>query len=184
VTVSRFTGGDVVTSVYGSKPEEMLPYLADALVKQTGWQLCFTVGLAQGTYRPLLVLSPVLAETIAKSGWSKDAVKQYFYEHARMPAAKFEKYIGEWTNLVPGRRTLVDLVNLGKADRAFAESSDPERLVPIVVRPEDFMIAVAGDPLRTNAYVFSHNGMLGYSTTKAVTLPEDWSSRLAAAREI
>ncbi|MDP6707277.1 MAG: UGSC family (seleno)protein [Alphaproteobacteria bacterium] len=184
VTISRFTGGDVVTSVYGSKADEMLPYLADALVKQTGWQLCFTVGLAQGTYRPLLVLSPVLAETIAKSGWSKDDVKQYFYEHARMPAAKFEKYIGEWTNLVPGRRTLVDLVNLGKADRVFAESSSPERLVPIVVRPEDFMIAVAGDPLRTNAFVFSHNGMLGYSTTKAVALPDDWSARLAAAREM
>jgi hypothetical protein len=162
----------------------MLPYLADALVKQTGWQLCFTVGVAQGTYRPLLVLSPVLAETIAKSGWSKADVKQYFFEHARMPAAKFEKYIGEWTNLVPGRRTLVDLVNLGKADRIFAESSDPDRLVPIVVRPDDFMIAVAGDPLRTNAFVFAHNGMLGYSTSKRVRLPDDWSSRLAAAREM
>ncbi len=184
ITVSRFTGGDVITSVYGSKAEEMLPYLADALVKQTGWQLCFTVGVAQGTYRPLLVLSPVLAETIAKSGWSKADVKQYFFEHARMPAAKFEKYIGEWTNLVPGRRTLVDLVNLGKADRIFAESSDPDRLVPIVVRPDDFMIAVAGDPLRTNAFVFAHNGMLGYSTSKRVRLPDDWSSRLAAAREM
>ncbi len=182
ITISRFTGGDVVTSVYGNKAEEMLPYLADALVKQTGWQLCFTIGISTGTYRPLLVLSPVLAETIAKSGWSKQDVKNYFFDHARMPAWKFEKYIGEWSNLVPGRRTLVDLVNLGKAPEVFAESSDPDRLVPIVCNPDDFMIAVAGDPLRTNAYVFAHNGMLGYPTSKSIALPDDWAERLAAAR--
>jgi len=183
VTISRFTGGDVITSVFGSTPEEMLPYLADALVKQTGWQLCFTFGMASGSYRPLLVLSPVLAETIAKAGWSKADMRRYFYEHARLPAWKFEKYIGGWTNLIPGQRKLIDLVNLGKAPKVFGESADPDRLVPIVGKPEDFMIAVAGDPLRTNAYVFSHNGILGYSTTKPVALPVDWSSRLAAARE-
>ena len=182
ITISRFTGGDVVTSVFGNKAEEMLPYLADALVKQTGWQLCFTIGISTGTYRPLLVLSPVLAETMAKSGWSKQDVKNYFFDHARMPAWKFEKYIGEWSNLVPGRRTLVDLVNLGKAPEVFAESSDPNRLVPIVCNPDDFMIAVAGDPLRTNAYVFAHNGMLGYPTSKSIALPDDWAERLAAAR--
>ena len=182
ITISRFTGGDVVTSVYGNKAEEMLPYLADALVKQTGWQLCFTIGISTGTYRPLLVLSPVLAETMAKSGWSKQDVKNYFFDHARMPAWKFEKYIGEWSNLVPGRRTLVDLVNLGKAPEVFAESSDSDRLVPIVCNPDDFMIAVAGDPLRTNAYVFAHNRMLGYPTSKSIALPDDWAERLAAAR--
>ncbi len=51
VTISRFTGGDVVTSVYGHKGEEMVAYLADALVKQTGWQLCFTIGISTGAYR-------------------------------------------------------------------------------------------------------------------------------------
>ena len=66
ITISRYTGGDVVTSVYGQTAERMLPYLGDALVKQSGWQLVFTVGMAQGTYRPLLLLTPILAETIAK----------------------------------------------------------------------------------------------------------------------
>lgn len=183
VTISRFTGGDVVTSVYGNKGEEMLPYLADALVKQTGWQLCFTVGISTGAYRPLLLLSPVLAETFANSGWSKQELKAQLYQHARMPAWKFENYIGAWSNLVPGRRSLVDMVNLGKAPEIFAESSDPDRLVPIVGAPDDFMIAVAGDPLRTNAFVFAHNGILGYPTTKPIVLQDDWEARLAAARE-
>ena len=180
VTVSRYTGGDVVTSVFGRRAEEMLPYLADALVKQSGWELVFTVGMATGTYRPLLVLSPILAETIAGSGLSKDDMRDWLFEHARMPARKFEQYISGWTNLVPGHRSLTELVAVGKAPEVFAESDDPDRMVPIVCEPEDFGIAVAGDPLRTNAYVFAHNGILGYPVTREIALPADWQARLAA----
>jgi hypothetical protein len=43
--------------------------------------------------------------------------------------------------------------------------------VPVVARPEDIMIAVSGDPLRTNAYVFAHNGILGFPTTKPSGCP-------------
>jgi hypothetical protein len=183
VTISRYTGGDVVTSVFGQTPEEVLPYLADALVKQTGWQLVFAVGGSlSGTYRPLLLLTPILAETIAKAGWSRSDVKNWLFQNARLPAWKFEKYIGGWTNLVPGRRTLGDLVARGGANPVYAESADPGRLVPIVCRPDDILIAVTGDPMRTNAYVFSHNGMLGYPTAKEIRLPKDWSAKLAAAR--
>ncbi len=168
VTISRYTGGNVITSVYGSEADEMVDYLADALAKQTGWELVFTIGVAGGSYRPLLVLSPVLAETIAASGWSKADLQAALFERARIPASKFENYLGHWTNLVPGRRALVDFVNTGRADRVFAESSDPERLVPIVTEPDHLLIAVAGDPLRTNAYVFSHNGILGFPVAHSI----------------
>ena len=174
VTISRFTGGDVVASVFGDHPEKMVAFLADALAKQQGWELCFTIGIAQGSLRPLLLLTPILAETIAKAGWSKAELKQRLWQAARIPAAKFERYIGQWTNLVPGRRSLRDLVNLGRAPRHFAASTDPDRLVPITARAEDIMIAVTGDPMRTNAYVFAHNGILGFPTTKAIRLPKNW----------
>ena len=58
VTVSRYTGGNVIVSVFGDTAEKCLPYLADALVTHTTWEVVFTVGIAAGTYRPLLVLSP------------------------------------------------------------------------------------------------------------------------------
>jgi len=176
VTIARYTGSDVLASAFGSRAEDVLPYLADGVAKQNGWQLCFTLGLARGTLRPLLVLSPVLAATIARSGFSKRDVKQYLYDHARVTAEKFEKYIGEFTHLVPGRRSLVDMVNLGRAPAAFAESEEPERLVPIVADPEDFMIAVTGDPLRTNAMTFAHNGMLGYPVVRRIVLPGRWAA--------
>ena len=43
------------------------------------------------------------------------------------------------------------------------------------------MVAVSGDPLRTNAYVFAHNGILGFPTTKPIRLPGAWRALLADA---
>jgi hypothetical protein len=177
VTISRFTGGNVIVSVFGDSAEKCLPYLADALTTHTTWELIFTVGMARGTYRPLLVLSPLIAETIASSGLTKRDVQNWLFEHARIPAWRFEQYMSGWTNLVPGKRSLNDLVRLGKAPKDFA-GNDKERLVPIVTEPEHIMIAVSGDPMRSNCYLFVHNGMLGFPTTKRVPLPRDWDEMM------
>ena len=63
----------------------------------------------------------------------------------------------------------------------FHESDDPERLVPLVWKPEDYMVAVTGDLTRNNAYAFAHNGDLGYTVGKKVKLPKNWSALLAEA---
>ncbi|MDH3296510.1 MAG: hypothetical protein OER95_19480, partial [Acidimicrobiia bacterium] len=73
-----------------------------------------------------------------------------------------------WSNLTAGRRPLTDLVAEGLLPPVFAQSDDPERLVPIVTRPERIMIAVAGDPTRANAYAFSNDGPHGWWTARAV----------------
>ena len=138
-----------------------MPYVADRVLKEHGFQVCFTVGQGLGSLRPMLLLSPVLAETIAKAGWSKRDVQQYLFDNARMSARQFELYANEWTD--QGHPTLAQSVEKGNAPKVFAESDDPERLVPIVFKPEDFLVVVTGDPLRTNAYVFSHNGLRGFS---------------------
>ena len=182
VTISRYTGGGVIASVFGNTPEQMLPYLADSMLRKVSWELMFTVGMGVGSQRPLLLLSPILAETLARSGLDKAALKQRLFELVRIPATQFERYVGEWTNLVPGRPSLTALVKAGQIPAVFAESEDPERLVPIVCRPEDLMVAVSGDPLRTNAYAFAHNGILGFPTTKAIRLPADWARLLREAR--
>jgi hypothetical protein len=182
VTISRYTGGGVIASVFGNTPPLMLPYLADAIVAKVGWELLFTVGMGAGSQRPLLILSPILAETLAKGGLDKAQLRERLFELARVPAGKLERYVGEWTNLMPGRPTLTGLVKAGLIPAVFAESDDPERLVPIVCRAEDLMIAVSGDPLRTNAYAFAHNGILGFPTTKPIRLPAEWSRLLREAR--
>jgi len=177
VTISRMTGGGVLPSVTGSTPEQMMPYLADGVAKQTGWELVFTVGgLSIGTLRPVLVLSPILAETIARAGWSKDDVKRYLYEHARTPAWRVEAFTEKWLDFRIG--SLERQVNLGRLPKAFQESNDLNRLVPIVLEPDDFMVLVSGDPLRTNAYAFAQNGYLGFPVAKKIRLPRGWKERI------
>ncbi|MGE0769193.1 MAG: UGSC family (seleno)protein [Hyphomicrobiaceae bacterium] len=181
VTISRFTGSNAVVSVFGDSAEKLIPYLAQAIVTHTTWEVIFTVGVATGTYRPLLVLSPLIAEAIARSGLSKADLQQALFEQARMPAHQFEKYLWGWTNLVPGKRTLDDWVRLRKAPKVFG-GSDPNRLVPVVTEPEHIMVAVAGDPLRSNCHLLVHNGMLGFTTTKPIHLPSGWREKLKAAQ--
>jgi hypothetical protein len=177
VTISRMTGGSVIVSVTGSKPEQMMPYIADGVAKQTGWEIIFTVGgLTFGTLRPVLILTPILAETIARAGWSKEDVKRYLFEHARMPASRVESITERWADFPIV--SLKQQVNLGNLPKDFAESDDPNRLVPIVLEPDDFMVLVSGDPLRTNAYTFAHNGYLGFPTAKKINLPENWAKRV------
>ncbi len=170
LTMARFNSGLVIGSVFGSTPDQVIPYLANALTRVTGWDLTHVYGLGHDQYQPLLVLSPVLARTFARAGWSKADVQQALFRHARIPARVFEAMIGEWSNLTAGRRRLVDLVAEGELPEVFAESSDPDRPVPIVGRPERFMIAVAGDPNRTNAYALANDGPHGWWTTKPIDL--------------
>ncbi len=168
VTVARMNSGTIIGSVFGSTPEEIVPYLANGLTRTAAWDLTHVYGLGDDQFQPLLVLSPILARTFAKAGWSKSNVADALFEHARIPAITFERMIGEWSNLTAGRRRLTDLVAEGALPAVFAESDDPHRLVPIVTRPERIMIAVAGDPNRANAYALSNDGPHGWWTTKAI----------------
>ncbi len=102
VTIGRFTSSGVVGSIYGADPDVIAAYLADGLVRHTNWEAVFIVGFAPGIYRPLLAISPMVAKTLARAGWSKDDLRQAFFRHARLPAEKLETYFGPWTNLVHG----------------------------------------------------------------------------------
>jgi hypothetical protein len=180
VTIARHTGGNHISSVSGATPEAVLPYIADAVIKQYSWQIMFTVGQGMGTLRPMILLSPILAETIAAGGWSKQDFKQKLFDHARMPARVFERYLRDWT-----QKPVWDMAaehKAGRIPRVFHESDDPERMVPIVWKPDDYMIAVTGDLGRNSCYVFAHNGVLGYPVAKQISLPNDWRSLLASAK--
>ena len=187
VTISRHTGGDVVVSISGSTANEILPFIAERMKKIVGgWQLIFTISPDQPcTQRPHLILTPVLAERIAKSGWSKKEVKKYLFDHARIPAWNVEEIMKwmqkGWLSEFP---TICDLVDkaAGRVPKIFCESRDPNRLLPVVCSPDDFLISVSGDPLRNNAYIFVSNGLLGFTTSRLIKLPADWDKLLKKAK--
>ena len=167
VTIARYTGGNHISSLSGSTPEEMLPYLTDGVVRQYSWQIMFTVGQGMGTIRPLILLGPIIARTIAGWGWKKQDLKRHFFEHARMPAHMFERILRDWT--VKPTWNLTEEVASGRVPKVFCESEDPNRMVPLVWKPDDYMIVVTGDPARNSAYVFAHNGVLGYPVAKKIS---------------
>ncbi len=174
VTISRHTGGNLSVSLSGDVRRDMLPYLADSVLRQTNWQLMFTVGQGMGTLRPQVLITPILAETFHKAGLSKQDLKQFLFDHARLPAWQFERILRDWT-LKP-TWDLAQEVRVGTIPRVFAESDDPNRMVPIVWEADDYMIAVTGDPMRNSAYVFAHNGILGYPVTHGIRLPKNWKT--------
>jgi len=171
VALTRCTGDTVIGSIYGNNPESILRYLADGLVRQSSWDLIFTAGFAPGTSRPLLVLGPQVARTLANAGLSKTDVLNGLFKYARMPAHRFESYAGEWSNLVPGRQTLNQLAATGKAAAVFGRGDDRGRLVPVVERAEHIVLVVSGDPRRSNAMAHGSNGMHGMLTSRKIRTP-------------
>jgi len=169
VTIARYTGGNHISSVSGATPEAMMPYLYDAMVRQYSWQLMFTVGQGMGTLRPLVLLSPIIAETIAGWGWSKRDLKRHLFDHARIPAREFERILRDWTQKPTWN--LAEEAQAGRIPEIFHASDDPNRKVPLVWKPEDYMLAVTGDLTRNSVYIFAHNGVLGYPVAKRIATP-------------
>ena len=169
LSVGRYTGGNHISSVSGSTPEELMPYIADAVVRQYSWQIMFSVGQGYDTLRPLLLLSPIIAETIAAGGWSKEKFREELFKQARMPARMFEKILRDWTQKPTWN--LTEEYQAGRIPKMFCESADPERLVPLVWKPTDFQVVVTGDLGRNSIYVFAHNGVLGFPVCKAIKMP-------------
>lgn len=181
VTIARHTGGGSLSSVSGSTPDEMLPYLADSLERFNNWQILFTTAHGAGSLRPLLVITPIIARALAGAGMSKADVQQFLFKHARRPAQDFERQLRDWN--IRANWNLKEEVEAGLIPPLFHESDDPLRRVPIVWKPTDLMIAVSGDPLRNNAYVFAHNGHLGFPVGQKIRLPHGWDALLRTAPE-
>ena len=168
VVLARLNSGTIIGSVFGSTPEQIVAYLGNGIARTAAWDLTHVYGLGDDQFQPLLILSPVLARTFANAGWSKPDVQAALFEHARIPAITFERLIGEWSNLTAGRRQLNELVGTGELPAVYGESDDPNRLVPVATCPDRFLIAVAGDPNRTNAYAFSNDGPHGWWTARSI----------------
>jgi hypothetical protein len=121
------------------------------------------------------LLSPSVAEVIAKGGYSKAKMKQFLFEHAKFSV---DRYKALW----PVLGSMSKAVEEGKLPRLYYESTYPNRLVPIVLSPDDFMITVSGDPGRDNCFICAQNAHIGHPVTKKIQLPADWRELLKKAK--
>ena len=121
----------------------------------------------------VLLLTPVIASMLAKAGYSKRDVAAYLNQHATVPARYYEWHMMLGDHHTP-ETTLAGLVDTGELPAAWRLSDDPERLVPLL-RPEtQWLIVVAGDPLRNRSSIYRQNFKQGYVTSRKVVLPKHW----------
>jgi hypothetical protein len=98
-------------------------------------------------------------------------MKQYLFEHARFPAQRFGR-------LLPEFGSFCKAVEQDKLPEIYCKTQYPERMLPIVWSPDDFMITVSGDPDRDNCLLCAQNGFIGYPVSKKISLPSAWKDLL------
>ncbi|MBI2859600.1 MAG: hypothetical protein HYX90_11020 [Chloroflexi bacterium] len=173
VTINSCTSTDCLVNVGADRAEDILDRLATRLVDVQIWM--FAISLKGPSLRPQILITPCLAEALARGGYTKKKIRQHLYERARFSARRFEY-------LRPDVGSLCDAVKRGKLPRHYCESENPDRLVPIVGSPDDFLITVSGDTGKDNILICAQNGFIGYPTSKRIDLPEDWERFIAEAR--
>jgi hypothetical protein len=89
----------------------------------------------------VVVIGPEHAAEIARSGFSKDDVKRYLFEKARVPVRDLAGRMYAGTDPWP----------------SWIDADDPDTLVPIVADANGFLIVVAGGDGRHSAWMPSWN---------------------------
>src|SRR6185295_13576176 len=113
----------------------------------------------------ILMLPAVVAQTMAGLGWTKASIRQFLWEHSRIPAAELRR---------AGCRAWIEI----DASKVVRESIDLDPW-PITASPDNFVVVVAGGGHPTNSY-----WLQGYSpgvVGRPIELPADFERLLAQA---
>ena len=108
------------------------------------------IGLGGGEV--MVIVSPEHAGIIVKEGLGKKEVKQFIFEKARLP----------W-KLVK----IVDSTNRAMLPK-WADTDNPEEMIPLVDTYEDIIVVLAGGPGRFSMGLPGWGGLGGLSVTKKI----------------
>jgi hypothetical protein len=128
-------------------------------------------------YYPVIAASPSVVRVMAKDGFSKRDVGQYLYDHAKVSAGSMERLALQggftWFNL---KR----MVEEKQIPGIYHESDDPERMVPVFIKPEWIGIVVTGDPGRNRSREYVQNHEQGAPVSRRIELPDNWKQLLSS----
>lgn len=133
ITVSAVRGIHTVVEATAESGEDVLQTLVSSM----------TAGGVSGYYfqargsSPVVVLGPEHAAEIAAAGFSRQAVKEYLFQHVRLPLGKL-KGRGHW-----GVRSW---------PQEWQTKSD-DFMVPLVLSPDKFVLVVAGGDGRHSSWM-------------------------------
>ncbi len=140
-----------------------VPYknIVDPMIART-FATSLNAGVEQWGEDLLLVFSPVMANNLAKMGYTPQKIQEELYKEARVPRKLF------------GPRPLGAMGEASGVPKWIDEAKDDE-LVPVVPSPEDFRIVVAGGTGGGASFAVDRWGF-GNSkfVTKEIKLPAAW----------
>lgn len=143
VTVAGIRGVYVVMETTVPTGIEVLQTLVGTM-KGSGVSNYYQIGTGA---QIVLVLCPEHAADIAASGLSKDDVREYVYQNARMPL-----------------RQLIGVAHYGSRNwPSWVDETNPDTMVPIVRSSNDLVVVVAGGDGRHSAW------LAGWGVTRIVT---------------
>lgn len=171
VTITSVRTASDPFATAGDSPERHLDYMVD-WVKRMIEPYESSRGYIESH---VLLVTPVIATILAKGGYTKRDVAEYLKTNATVPARYYEWHMMLGDNHTPGT-TLAGLVEQGALPVEWRKSDDPERLVPLMLPDTQWLIVVAGDPLRNRASIYRQNFKQGYATSRKVELPGNWNA--------
>lgn len=121
-------------------------------------------------YRPIVVLiiAQDTAAMLAREGWTKETIRQFVYEHARMPFSKYKK-------------RFLDTRKVGGVPGWVLEVTDPNAPIPVPFM-DHFVILVAGGPGEKSMLIPVWSGCKRVMS-REITLPAGWHKLVQISRE-
>ncbi len=113
------------------------------------------------------LLTPPVAKSLADAGYSKQGIKEYLYENARVPLHELEWHT-KYSFAQP--MTIEEKVKRGLLPEDYLV--DPDEMVRILSSPDCVHIVVCGDPGRNR--IMGLHGVYILPTIKEIKLPENW----------
>ena len=153
-------------------PEEHLEILAREVKKELQGEFIHCLSAFGDEIRPVLVLSPMVANILNEAGYSKQDVREYIFKNARVTAETFDY---ELNRLYPGYN-IRKIVSDGLLPESYIETDDPERLLPLTHNADELVIIVAGFESRNRSCILQQIAHQGLPCAKEIKLPENWDS--------
>jgi hypothetical protein len=146
---------------------EQLRLIAKELARELGGSMLVPMEHFGREVSPLVGLTPLVSGVLAAAGLSRADVKRYLFEHALIPAREFDERLRRHE---PGL-DLKEAVKRGSLGARWAESDDPERLVPVVRKPEEIQIVICGSANRNRSFIAAQFGHQGLRVSREIRLP-------------
>jgi hypothetical protein len=139
-------------AIYGTPRKSAAQAALEFLALETTKKPCLARLVERGSngFRNMLtfLIAPPVAKVLADEGYTKDKIREYVYEHARVPARELE-FLIEYGHSEAFK--LPDMVARGLLPEEYLVK--PEELVRVLPKPDVINIVVCGDPDRNRLMV-------------------------------